>query len=497
MFARVQNLPPMPNDLLFTVTGSTATPAQPVTLAEAGLRERRDLQEWVLAHPHILGDDIVIVTFEFDRWWASSAAPGDRLDVLALGADGRLVVAELKRDKAPDTVEMQAIKYAAMASRFTTEALASQHARFLTQRGTPTTEDEALQHLVAHAGDLDVETLRRPRIVIVAREFPPVLTATAVWLTEMGLDLTLVRVQAYRTQNETLLSVTQLFPVKDVEEFTVSPRLAEVKAVEEKRQRQKDVSTTNRLVTGHVLEDGTTLRLRPEAINDEVRAQIEAWLQNDPKRKQARWYNTAGTPLVWEADGQHYSPSGLAALVVQQAAGVTRSIRGGNWWVTEDGRDLVELAQELGSARERLYLEFWTRFAERVGRDHPEWVATHGQPTEWNWFQMASPIRGSFYSAAFMRERRMKFELYVDVGDADKNRRIINGLLASRSSIEEVFGAPLQWNLPDERHRYGSVSALGDGDITDGGRHDEFSDWFIRSGEKLREALDSRASVGG
>lgn len=485
----------MPNDLLFTVTGSKATPAQPVTLAEAGLRERRDLQEWVLAHPHILGDDIVIVTFEFDRWWASSAAPVDRLDVLALGADGRLIVAELKRDKAPDTVEMQAIKYAAMASRFTAETLATQHARFLAQRGTPTTEDEALQHLIAHSGDLDVETLRRPRIVIVAQEFPPVVTATAVWLTEMGLDLTLVRVQAYRTQNEILLSVSQLFPVKDVEEFTVSPRQAEVKAVEEKRQRQKDVSTTNRLVSGHVLEDGTLLKLRPEAINEEIRVRIDTWINKDPNRGQARWYNYPATPLLWEADGQRYSPSGLAALVVQEAAGVTRSIRGGNWWVTENGRDLVELAQELGSTRERLYLEFWTRFAERVGHVHPAWVTTYGQPSEWNWFQMASPFRGSFYSAAFMRGRHMKFELYVDSGDADKNKRVIDGLLASRSSIEEAFGGPLQWNLPDERHRYGSIAAIGDGDITDAARHDEFIDWFVRTGEKVRQALDSRAVV--
>lgn len=485
----------MPNDLLFTITGNKATPAQAVTLAEAGLRERRDLQEWVIAHPHILGDNIAIVTFEFDRWWASSTAPTDRLDILGLGADGRLVIAELKRDKAPDTVEMQAIKYAAMASRFTTEALASQHARFLTQRGTATTEDEALQHLMAHAGDLDVETLRRPRIVIVAQEFPPVLTATAVWLTEMGLDLTLVRVQAYRTQNEVLLSVSQLFPVKDVEEFTVSPRQAEVRAVEEKRQRQRDVSTTDRLIAGQVLEDGTLLRLRPEAINDEVRARVEAWLQEDPRRGQAHWYNISATPLLWEADGQRYSPSGLAVLIVHQAADITRSIRGGNWWVTEDGRDLVELAQELGSARERLYLEFWTRFAQHVRNDHPDWVTTHGLPTEWNWFQMASPIRGSFYSAAFMRERRVKFELYVDAGDADKNMRIMNGLLASRTGIEEVFGASLQWNLPDERHRYGSIAALGEGDITDVGRHDEFLDWFMRTGEKVRQALDSRVTA--
>ena len=60
------------SERVFTVTGSAATPAQPITLAEAGLRERSDLQEWVLAHPEIIGDDVLVVAFEFDRWQASS-----------------------------------------------------------------------------------------------------------------------------------------------------------------------------------------------------------------------------------------------------------------------------------------------------------------------------------------------------------------------------------------------------------------------------------------
>jgi RecB family endonuclease NucS len=39
----------------------------------------------------------------------------DRLDVLGLDRGGRLVVVELQRDRAPDTVTMQAINYAATA----------------------------------------------------------------------------------------------------------------------------------------------------------------------------------------------------------------------------------------------------------------------------------------------------------------------------------------------------------------------------------------------
>lgn len=216
----------MADELVFTVSGAEVKPVTATTLLEIGLSERQHLQEWVLAHPEILGPDIRVVTFEFDRWWAAGGDPLDRLDVLGLDRSGRLVIAELKRDAAPDTVEMQAIKYAAMASRFTPETLGYQHARFLRARGHPVTEEEALAALEEHADDktLAIEALRQPRIVLVASSFPPVVTATAVWLREMGLDITLVRFQAYRTDTEILVTVSQLLPVPTVEEFTVVPR---------------------------------------------------------------------------------------------------------------------------------------------------------------------------------------------------------------------------------------------------------------------------------
>jgi hypothetical protein len=85
----------------------------------------------------MLGPDVMVVAFEFGRWTAfSGALARDRLDVLGLDRDGRLVVVELKRDQAPDTVDMQALKYAALVSRFTRDDLARVHAQYLTrQRG--------------------------------------------------------------------------------------------------------------------------------------------------------------------------------------------------------------------------------------------------------------------------------------------------------------------------------------------------------------------------
>jgi len=62
-----------------------------------------------------------------------------------------------------------------------------------------------------------------------------------VWLREMGLDITLQRVQAYRVfEDKTLITVSQLFPVPDVEEFTMSPQRAELRAIEERQTRTRE-----------------------------------------------------------------------------------------------------------------------------------------------------------------------------------------------------------------------------------------------------------------
>lgn len=42
----------------------------------------------------------------------------------------------------------------------------------------------------------------------------------------MGLDITLVRVQAYRTEGGVIVTVSQHYPPPDVEEFTVAPTRA-------------------------------------------------------------------------------------------------------------------------------------------------------------------------------------------------------------------------------------------------------------------------------
>lgn len=379
----------MTTERVYSVEDGAATPLQAVSLSDAGLKERQDLQEWVLARPEILGPDVIVVAFEFDRWQdARGDRQRDRLDVLGLDADGRLVLAELKRDEAPDTVEMQAIKYAAMASRFTESDLVTYHARFLSQRGGQTVSEEAARAaLLDHAGELDPDQLRQPRIVLVAGSFAPSTSATVVWLTEMGLDITLQRVQAYRIGTEgVIVTVSQLLPLPEVEEFTISPQRAEAQQAKARRTGSREGSTVVRLVRGKLIPDGTVLTLQPTTEFDaETRELIHEWVAEDPRRGRAVWSNDRSKPLRWEYDGQNYRPTTIVKQILVAAAQVTRGAAGPRWWILEDGRTLPEVAGEASSGSfdwsglheilEALPAGRWTTYG-----DLAEVVGTAAQP---------------------------------------------------------------------------------------------------------------------
>jgi hypothetical protein len=214
----------MGDELVFAVEGSRATSARAVTFAEAGIREREHFQEWVIKNPEILGPGVMIVTFEFDRWMTASGHPTyERLDVLGLDETGRLVVAELKRDRAADSVTMQALNYAAMVSRFSLDTLAEVLASSgLSGDATP---QDALVRLQQWAPAISDDSLGTPRIVLLASEFGPTVTNLALFLYENGIDIRLHRVQPYQTSDgRFIVTVSAILPVPNAADFMVKPR---------------------------------------------------------------------------------------------------------------------------------------------------------------------------------------------------------------------------------------------------------------------------------
>ena len=180
-------------------TGDIQT-LEETTLQGAGLLERRDLQRWVTEHPQLVGDGLLLITSEFDRWELREQRVEDRLDVLFLTDSGSLLVAELKRDRAADTTDMQALKYAAFCSTMTVDDAVEEYQRFHS-----VSPEEARQRLHDHAPQIEEEGLGEIQIRLVAGSFGPAVTSVVLWLRDYGVDIGCVQLTARLLDGESAM----------------------------------------------------------------------------------------------------------------------------------------------------------------------------------------------------------------------------------------------------------------------------------------------------
>ncbi|MFI6609374.1 DNA-binding protein [Streptomyces sp. NPDC050507] len=291
----------------------------------------------MIAHPQVLGESVLVVTAEYDRWADTDGVPArDRLDVLGLDATGRLVVVELKRGTADRDVHLQAITYAALVSRFDLGTLAQAHRDFLSRRGQDLDIDACTQRLLDHVdGEWSPELLQRPRQVIIAADFPKQVTHSVVWLSEMSLDIDLIQVGLWKVEGHLVAGFTKVYPTPEVEEFTLAPARVEGEAAAKKLQeRSRSRNAVHVLVDAGLLPDGTRLLMRPRhGVTDAIRNDIRSWVAEDTRRATATWANNTAKPLVWDADGTSYSPTGLANHIFTGVTGRTADgIQGTTWW---------------------------------------------------------------------------------------------------------------------------------------------------------------------
>ena len=191
-----------------------------VDFARLGFQERRHIQEWVAANPSILGEDLLIIGKEFSGFDRTA----ERLDLLALDPEGKVVVIELKRDDTGADVHWQAIKYASYL-QYTKEA-----AIFIRMLADyqKVSETEAENRIVQHLQDGDLSALNHAqRIIIASHRFAPEVTSAALWLNGNvpGQSLiTCVQLIPYRdpATNTLYLQGATIIPLPGVEDYVVS-----------------------------------------------------------------------------------------------------------------------------------------------------------------------------------------------------------------------------------------------------------------------------------
>jgi alkylated DNA nucleotide flippase Atl1 len=247
-------------------------------------------------------------------------------------------------------------------------------------------DDDALVQLEEHCGGLDPDLLKSPRIILVAGSFPESVTAAVVWLCEQGLDIVLVQIGAWQCEHELIITVDQIWPLPQVEDFTVAPVVPITKTTAATTKKRPGVTAVATLTDAGVIADGTELRIVPAGSHAR---EVSTWVTEEPERGRAIWRTGQKIKaLEWAADGQRYSASGLAEEVIRQATGKEASVNGAEWWALNDGTSLAELAGTSPAKRDwsrlhtilaKLDAGSWTTYgdvAEAIG-SHPIAVGQH------------------------------------------------------------------------------------------------------------------------
>ena len=186
---------------------------------------------------------------------------------------------------------------------------------------SPSRVAQTILRAIGTGGELDPDLLRRPRIALVAASFPPQVTASAVWLTEMGVKVSLIEFNAYRTEHDIVLMVSQSWPIPEVEDFTVSPRQVELRAAEDRVRSRREANAVTTLVAEMIIEEGTAITFDCGKLPVRLRDDVDRWIDEDSRRRRATWRNDPRAPLIWEADGEAWSPTGLIREITSQATG--------------------------------------------------------------------------------------------------------------------------------------------------------------------------------
>jgi len=181
--------------------------------------ERQDLEKWIESYPDLLGEELLIITTEYDKFDKTN----ERLDLLAIDKEGNLVIVELKRDDSGKYVDLQAIKYAAYCSTLTLDDLSKVYLDYLTGNGEKSDFEDVKSRIIEFIDNDEFEELNdSPRIILVSREFRSEVTASVLWLRKFGLDISCIKLSPYQMDENTIIfSSNILIPLPEAEDFII------------------------------------------------------------------------------------------------------------------------------------------------------------------------------------------------------------------------------------------------------------------------------------
>ena len=154
-----------------------------------GMDYEQELQEIIAADLSIVDPSLMMIGREV-------ATPGGRIDVLAIDADGNLVVIELKRGRTPRDVVAQTLDYGSWIRGMTSEEIANTYLDYQCRFSSEATAKGINDALRERFNSVPDELNTAHRLIVVAGELDPPTERIVLYLKEeydVNIDVVIIR----------------------------------------------------------------------------------------------------------------------------------------------------------------------------------------------------------------------------------------------------------------------------------------------------------------
>jgi len=114
------------------------------------------------------------------------------------------------------------------------------------------------------------------------------------------------------------------------------------------------------------------------------------------------------------------------------------------------------------SVKGEAYRNYFQSLIDELREKYQFTNAKIGQPQ--NWYAFSSGVSNIPFGAVFAQGGKARTELYIDVGDAKKNKALFDWLYEQRGEIHSKLGKELEWERLDDK-RASRIAAYMDGSI--------------------------------
>ena len=211
----------------------------PTEFAKQGVTEPQHLRPMLAKNLDEISPNQRLLLIAEEYSFANQFESKKRVDLLCIDVDANLVVIEIKRTDNDPQVELQAIRYAAMADHMTFEHVIDAYEKHFGNTGCA---QKIILDFLGWPEPDELKFAQEVRIILVAAEFDTEITNTVLWLNDMGLDITCITIKPYEYLDNILIDIQQKIPLPEAVDYMVKARDKSQK--ERTSQRMKGIKPT-------------------------------------------------------------------------------------------------------------------------------------------------------------------------------------------------------------------------------------------------------------